>query len=245
LQNLTKYFAKANLPVTVSSHPIRRGLTSGAEQIFQMTIDQGRPESFRIYCGRGNDVQVVDVDKNRRQILLQVKENKRTFTELVWDAQLRKRVERTRETPSVLRRYLMGMDETHLFIAELPNGQGKVNTVDDAHAILKPYEVKDRKKKRKGTKVLRQGEWFFVEATPSELEEINKNPLLIESKQSIARGGGGKPHVADYRIQIGENVFVRGKIRHDDHKTRELNGWFRVFRNTERGASVRVTGWID
>ncbi len=41
-------------------------------------------------------------------------------------------------------------------------------------------------------------------------------------------------------------VFVRGKIRHADHKTIVLNGWHQVLMNTETQAvAMRHVAFID
>jgi hypothetical protein len=41
-------------------------------------------------------------------------------------------------------------------------------------------------------------------------------------------------------------VYVRGKIRHPDHKTVNLNGWYRVVPNTEsQAASMRHLAFLD
>ncbi|HVJ84795.1 MAG TPA: hypothetical protein VM452_04075 [Caulifigura sp.] len=41
-------------------------------------------------------------------------------------------------------------------------------------------------------------------------------------------------------------VFVRGRVRHSDHKTIELNGWHRVFMNTEnQAAAMRNVVFLD
>ena len=54
------------------------------------------------------------------------------------------------------RKYLMGMDEKHLFICQIPETERVVNKVVGAHRGLKPKEIRGAKEKR-------QGEFFFVE----------------------------------------------------------------------------------
>jgi hypothetical protein len=248
MQNITKYFTKAKLPLTVTNRPIGN-LRDNADKIFQMTIDPGKTERFRIFKGQGNDVRVLDVDSKKEQVLLFVKEPKRIFKEVRYDPKLHKDVETTSETPDYIRRYLMGMDERRLFISELPDRQGKINTVEDAHRILKPYEVKDRKKRKK-IKILRQGEWFFTEASPAELLLINESLKLVESKQPIVLSStirSRKPHIAEQILKIDDKVFVKGRIRHEDHKTKEFFVWHRVFMNTEKidNPASRVSNWID
>ena len=238
-QKITPYFEKANLPIVVTDKPFARG--EGTSKIFQMTIEGKKPETFKVFKGVGTDVRVIDVDKGRRQVLLFVKEPKRTFTEI--RRVNGQEVEVPRETSAEIKRYLAGMDERHLFISELPKAEGKINTVDDAHKLLKPREVA-----KKGTKPVRQGEWFFVDITPEE-------SFLIKEKAhaalfNTALPTRGKPHTCDQYLKItdplrGELTFVIGRITHADHKTVEFFTWQRVYRNTEPVNPRGVHGWID
>jgi len=57
-----------------------------------------RQSSFKIFKGVGTDVRVLDVDKDRRQVLLFVKEPKRVFTEVRYDSKQGKNIETIRET---------------------------------------------------------------------------------------------------------------------------------------------------
>jgi hypothetical protein len=159
-----------------------------------------------------------------------------------------------RETSNTKRHYLCGLDERQLFIAELPQG---VSTVRDARDCLKATEVK----LAEGTfKAKRQGEWFFLELPHQELEAINR--AVDEKNCPVARkvplGRGGHPHVAEELVtrpgQLLEHdwpvrpmeTYVRGKIRHEEHKTVEFDNWVKVIRNTEPNAG-RMDGiaWID
>ena len=41
-------------------------------------------------------------------------------------------------------------------------------------------------------------------------------------------------------------VYVRGEVRHPDHKTVYLEGWHRVFMNTEnRSMAMRFLAFLD
>jgi len=248
VQDLAKYFKKANLRVDVLSNPLRGSGIRGenARKVFQMTIVGTKPEVFQIYAGENNEVQVLDADPKKEQVLLFVREPKRVFTETHYDWRQGKNVTTTQETPGGIRRYLMGMDECHLFISELPTVSGPVNKLEDAFRILKPREV--HKKKKKEAKVRRQGEWFFAEATPEELQLIKENLKFVERNRRITiaeSDARGKPHMVDYLLRIGVKTFIKGKVRHADHKTREFFTWQQVFKNTERIDSGRVFGWID
>jgi hypothetical protein len=238
MQQISKYFEKANLPLVVTNEPFARG--RGVEEIFQMTIEGKKKEQFKIFKGVGTDVRVLDVDKDRRQVLLFVKEPKREFTEVRYDRKQGKTFETIRQTSEGIKRYLAGMDERHLFISELPHERGKINTVEDAHRWLKPVEVKDTKKK-KDSKVIRQGEWFFVDVNPEERLLINEKAEWVLPQTALPTRG--KPHTADYLLNAGGKIFIKGKVRHADHKTIEFVDWQRVYRNTERIANTY--GWID
>lgn len=238
-QKIIPYFQKADLPIIVTDKPFARGRDT--DKIFQMTIEGKKPETFKVFKGVGTEVRVVDVDQYHRQVLLFVKEPKRTFTEI--QRKNGKDVEVSRETSSEIKRYLAGMDERHLFISELPKAKGKINTVDDAHKLLKPKEVA-----KNGKKPVRQGEWFFVDITPEE-------SLLIKEKAhaalyDTALPTRGKPHTCDQYLKItdplrGELTFIIGRVTHADHKTLEFNTWQRVYRNTEPINPRGVHGWID
>ncbi|MHA1824731.1 MAG: hypothetical protein ACTSXM_12810 [Promethearchaeota archaeon] len=130
------------------------------------------------------------------------------------------------------------MDESHLFIAELPNNLGLINKIKDAHKILKPNDVLEKEKKT--IKIKRQGEWFFIPATSKEIELIEGNSNLIEKKIPLGSNTwrSRNSHVADQLINIRENQYASGKISHVEHKTLKLQGWFKVMRNNEARTSA-------
>lgn len=140
----------------------------------------------------------------------------------------------------------MGKDETHYFIAQLPNNVGIINKVGDAHRILKPKPVQVMEKNK--YRIKRQGEWFFLPASNREMEKIEKNKNFIEYNIPLgSRWLSRRSHIADqYLENIGE-VFVKGKIKHMDHKTLKLHGWFKVLLNAEarstQGYSPNVIWW--
>lgn len=258
--NLLRPFANAGLRLQLPDQPIQ----TLSPEIFQMDIFRFRgPETFRLWKGHeDNSVRVTDTDKDRRQLVLLVQEPSRPFEFPVWKARretmppefralplVRETHDRwifRRWTPSTMRRYLCGMDERHLFIAQFEGG----TTVKDAHRKLKPEAVLDADRSAPG-RTLRQGEWFFVSASSYELrviaEQIRKSPHFVE--RNVSLGGNGRPHVADEVLRrIGPKVWARGCIRHPDHKTLRLTDWRQVHRNTEVQAS-RAGGngifWVD
>jgi len=236
---LKKRFADAGLELQLLPVPIGRG---DVKEIFQMTIGRNNrrknsPESFRIWPGhKNNRVEVLSVEPKLRQLTLLVHEPARTFTTRDWRGN-----ETTHTTPGNKRHLLCGFDERNLFIAQLPNS---ATTVQDAHASLKSESVADAEKKRSG-RTVRQGEWFFVETTLEEREAIER-----DSKNNIHKkvriGAGGKPHVADEMVRLfGGTVYIRGKVRHPDHKTVHFSHWRRVIRNTELDARPAGVAWVD
>jgi hypothetical protein len=159
--------------------------------------------------------------------------------------------------------YLMGLDERQLFIARLPKA---ITTVAEAHKSLKATEVITAEGKALG-KTIRQGEWFFINATQEEIDEINKlvkqNIVVIKKKYPIGhRGIQVNSHVADegvnmpparlshgFSVRDREEIFVRGAVRHRDHETIKLGNWRKVIRNTEPQSEGfnRSNGmtWVD
>jgi len=235
--SLKESFANANLPAVIAAAPIF-GSGENASKVFQMTIKTRRDERrkpkveyFEIFPGdKDNDVRVIDVNKKHRQVLLLVHEPRRRF--MIANRDWRTGKERTVErfTQDFQRTYLAGLDQTHLFIAELPR---RVSTVEAAHDVLKPDIAK------RNTSTKRQGEWFFIPVTSDEERLIDAPDTTIEHVNAIP-GKSRNQHVAEEIVKIDKvnskepDVFVRGKITHVDHKTIVLKRWCRVERNTER-----------
>jgi hypothetical protein len=243
MQDLELWFTKAGLPIKVEKQPLGSiGSAINNNDIFQMTIEIKRKkkgkEYFRIFPGhKNNDVRVIDANSGKQQVILQVNEPEREYTVKSWDPNKRDWIYERQKTPGFLRKYLMGMDESHLFIAELPRNSGPINKIKDAHKALKPNDIIENKNDISRTK--RQGEWFFIPATPDELKKINENLNLVEKKRAL---GGSKwrsrnLHIADILITIKDEEFAKGKISHIEHKTLKLHGWFKVLKNNEARTS--------
>jgi hypothetical protein len=219
-------------------------------------------EHFLILATPGTDadLEVVDVQRDDRHLLLMTRENGRKH------------------------KFLCGHDERHWFVAAIPERARGVTNVATAMEALKPEEVlraqdgvlrrpRDRKSRRNRAYV-RQGEWFFV---PEPAREID--PALILRNEPLSRGRRSKPHVMEecyrtggelvyvsYRYPNGVNqatyndlmrndrtrarrmdwwtqrrdpeVYARGTVRHADHRTIRLTCWHRVFMNTEHQAAA-------
>ncbi|HSS51587.1 MAG TPA: hypothetical protein VLX28_21795, partial [Thermoanaerobaculia bacterium] len=149
--------------------------------IFQMDIQPSRRfgEYFRIWPGaRDNEIEVLSFDAPLRQLVLRVKEARRRFLQVVpklsWTrrAEVEERarasggrvISETRYdfrlelwTPAEERRFLCGMDDLHLFVAQVQEG----DTVAQAHESLKPRPVREAETLWPG-QIQRQGEWFFL-----------------------------------------------------------------------------------
>jgi len=168
-----------------------------------------------------------------------------------------------RRTDGDTRYFLMGVDERQLFIAQLAE---PCTTVAQAHRSL-GKTVLTADGRRKGSALDRQGEWFFWETSQRTRELIDelieKNRLPVHRKVPIGRftGRGGNPHVVDELIVTPpldklshgfgvrpNSVFIRGAVRHVDHKTIKFSHWREVVANNE-GATAQAGAagvfWVD
>jgi hypothetical protein len=212
--------------------------------------------------GRLVDLEVVDVDRADRHLLLLV---------------------RNGEEKS---KFLCGYDERHWFVAAVPEDALGVTGVAAAKAALQPALVRSavgrtRPKdpfRRRNAGYVRQGEWFFVPAPgldPPATFVLRNEPLsrgrgtahVIEL--AYRRGGevvwvnNGHPsgisdarhlRLTDKQRRSGgwtrfvrdPELFAKGAIRHPDHATVVLHGWHRVVMNTEQGArAMRHVAFLD
>ena len=274
-QQVVEDFRRTGLGLKLVEAPLQRNA-----QIFQMDIHDGRSgEYFRIWPGaRGNVVEVLDGDLRLRQVVLRVLEVRRRFLETLsrfpWQdrawaetqaARVGGRIAREtprqwtveRWTPEEERRFLCGADESRLFIAQVRHG----GTVPEAHAALKPEEVVDAEERLLGV-VRRQGEWFFLPASSTDVEQIRAHiathPRALEREASLGRGG--TPHLADEVVRVDRRerrggrevrlpeVYAVGWVRHPDHAALHLERWHRVVHNAEveqPSLEERRVRWID
>ena len=167
-------------------------------------------------------------------------------------------------TPGTTRYYLVGVDERQLFMCQLPK---PATSVKAAHDTLKMPTIHTAEGQAVG-RTVRQGEWFFLNPTDNEklaIKEYFRNTKVIHRKASInyhCNRIGGKAHIAEELIVINSlvlkngfsihgrgEVFVRGAIRHPDHKTVRFAHWRKVIANREtRPTNGPITGsttWID
>lgn len=123
--------------------------------------------------------------------------------------------------------FLSGLDETGkeggtYHLTQLP---WAVDSVDDAFEIIKPDEVIGLYE----GDFLRQGEWFFVPC-----EEIKKIPKEEIRKNCPLPNRGREPnmwrHIATYGVSLDGKLFVKGTVRHPDHKMLSLGEtWHQAF----------------
>ena len=281
--NLTKQFNDANLPLELLGRPF----ANRDENIFQMDIvRRARAEIFRLFPGHEtNQVLVQGKEPQIRQLVLYVREPKRFFEVehrinlATKDRAIKAIKERNgrilrvtqdlvveqQSTPDNKRHYLVGHDEAHLFIAQLPAG---VSTVRRAHEVLRAPEARGRDARR-------QGEWFFIDISTDERKIVEHLASQSRVQKDAGIGGnfrnssfGRRPrkvrqllsaheHVAEelLAVPLGEGrnrsytIYVRGKVRHVDHKTITLRDWKRVALNNEEaqrtGTRARGINWID
>ena len=258
-------------------------------------------EYFVIWPGHEDNIAVVQgFDKGFSQLVLMVKEPVREFEDTISPAivkvhqksdgkdWLKKMLSANRlsmrdvvvsegsklvirrKTTDNKRHFLLGRDERQLFMCPV---NGRCTTVKQAHDSLRTPTV-DMFEGRASGKTYRQGEWFFVNLSQTEKDEINRrikaHDIVVRKKMIL--GAGGKPHTADEgcvvrlsapgigkdssgnirdvrnsnTIPAGVNMYVRGGVRHTDHKTIKFKDWRRVIKNAEGEASRSLGGtWID
>lgn len=165
------------------------------------------------------------------------------------------------------RHFLLGRDERQLFMCQLPR---PCTSVAQAHECLKAPNLKMFEGRAPG-RTIRQGEWFFVNTSDEEQEVLEKGiktgKINVVEKANIGAifRRRGKPHTADFlcthtfpkktkkgvgadasqaKIEYEERaVFVRGAIRHSDHKTVKFSKWRRVVKNNEQEATGSFGGF--
>jgi hypothetical protein len=269
-------FARAGLPLELRTIPLGWDRGESTDDIVQIDIARAErrkqpPERFRIYPGHeDNRVEVLGFDRSLMQLVLLVDEPSRSFTVRVASAVAKRQgltvVRKDRHhawalqsTDARERRFLCGMDEQHLFIALLPD---PVSTVRDAHASLRDPRV-DAAERGEPWRTRRQGEWFFV-ALPEDEERavanLARKTLRVAHNVGIAQAAGirrlGREHLAEEVLVVsgipdaggdtGARVYVRGAVKHPDHRTLVLDTWCLTVPNREAiEAPIEGVGWID
>jgi hypothetical protein len=212
--------------------------------------------------GRPVELEVVDVDRRERHLLLLVRNGGEKS------------------------KFLCGHDERHWFVAAVPEDALGVTGVAAAKAALQPELVRTavgraRPKdpfRRRNAAYVRQGEWFFVPAP-----ELDPPEAFVLRNEPLSRGRG-QAHVIELAYRRGGQIvwvnrrhpsgisdaryrrltekdlrsgswrqfvrdpelFAKGAIRHPDHATVVLHGWHRVAMNTEQNArAMQHVAFLD
>lgn len=271
---LPRRFQGAGLALELRAEPLapQRTRGNGVEHIVQMDIARSPSERFQIYPGaKDNRVEVLGVDRPHQQLVLFVHEPARAFTvsvpkraslspgaKVVRETSTLRFVEHTTEARK--RHFLFGMDEQHLFMAELPHG---VSSVHGARESLRAPEVPPNLRSRDG-RVIRQGEWFFLPVKAQDSAELGSavERKLVMRDVGIAQAArldrAGRPHVASEVVVVQPyptrarsmdpslpKIFVRGDVRHPDHRTVHFRDWRRVVPNRERFDRREGMLWVD
>jgi hypothetical protein len=148
--------------------------------------------------------------------------------------------------------FLVGTDETELFVSMLPK---QVKSVADAHEVLKPKGL------REGW--LRQGEFFFNPPTDAVREKLDKHlaahPDVLDEVTALQKDDGSgwnddSSHYANTLEYEGKTYAIgfvtdreftgwgtRAKARH--HEPLWLNDWYEVLLNRELPAPESATNW--
>jgi hypothetical protein len=247
--NLIEEFALANIKLKLISKP-SQFLTSKRQRIKSDTTNflmdlrttnkkTGYGQYFIIYPGTETTIEVLNVNKEYKQLILMVHEPEREMTVETsrWDDELKKYVTDINiiKNEAEIRHFLIGHDEGHLFVALMNKN---VLTVEQAHKSLMPFELRNKPK----SYYKRQGEWFFVPVSGL----IIPPETVVETKD--LQIGTGRGHKAQYHVTVDGNVYVKGTIIHPDHKTLTLKDWHRVYNNNEdrqRQEIAKGITWID
>jgi hypothetical protein len=252
-QHLNTSFARMGARLRVG--PLTQSIGRVRNQPLTLDVasdDDGEFFDIRLRPGAQLDLDVLDLRRRDRHLLLRAREERDTHY------------------------FLCGHDEQHWFVAGVPGIE--LRSVAAAMEALKPPEVveaqrrqgvkgKDRQR-RKNAAYVRQGEWFFL---PMPHVHVEKKEVLFN--EPLSRGEGSKPHWAEFLYRKGgeavyvcdeypqglsvqayfdllrrkpraktwdwrrmvrnPEAYVKGRISHPDHKTILLQVWHRVLMNTE------------
>lgn len=253
---LREKFQQANVPFRRADRPWtldRRLLDTDPRDLFLIDIRRHRSrrrrseEFVQIFSGDHVVLRVIDADSQHLQALLDVTEPATSYQHRDWNRTEHAWQVEEIQIPRQRRRLLVGMDESHLFVCPLTGG---ASTVRDAHRKLIPVHLREGH----GQKLRRQGEWFFDRVTHENVlarihAEIEADRLWTHRPVTgdPPRGKFSRDHFAEKLVVCDSpdspgfrEVYVRGTIRHPDHKVLHLKTWHAVQRNTEATDGNRV-----
>jgi hypothetical protein len=244
---LTQSFEKMGARVKVTEAHRSRFLRPNATSSLRFDVRRDKKGEYFLLSKAAEDkteLVVLDVQPDDRHLLLLTREGKKKA------------------------RFLAGHDERHWFVAAIPE-KTPVSTVRAAKIALKPAPVKE------ASEVIRQGEWFFIPRPEEKIDEklVLHNEPLTRGRGSkphrcadLVRTGGETVYVKGSQIvtetayakldaylkkgwqvmRRNARVFVRGRIRHSDHKTIVLTTWHEVLMNTEnQSLAMQHVAFLD
>lgn len=241
--NLLGIFKETGLPISTTIS--RNNAIASNVPIVRLSVNERPTEHFMIDVGdEKNKVEVLNINKNFKQLVLLVKEPKRKYEvpEKDRDGNIK---QISKYTDSTERKYLMGFDEKHLFISGLPKDD--IKTVEDAHQSLKHQAVVEAEKE--GKEVKRQGEYFFVPLDEKEkedfFEKVDRDKKIKAKRDKLSRRGQ-RSHFVRRLIRMRRNrkVYAQGAVTHEQHNPLILSNWHMVYKNRET-ESPGITGFID
>lgn len=231
--SLRRHFSRVGARVLVQEFRV--------PQRVKIRIDVGRDRSgefFYIGCEEGVVPEVIDVQPPIHHLVLMVR-----------DGEARNK-------------FLLGRDERHWFAAAVPGDN--VHNVRTAMASLRPTEIEGLKAIRQGEwffvpkrdvyekgAVIHRNEPLSRGAgsKPHVCQEMMRRggvtvmvsrqyPLGIEvaAYEQLIMTDNNAAGFSWRSMTRDAEVYVRGEVRHRDHKTIDLDGWHRVYMNRERFA---------
>lgn len=150
--------------------------------------------------------------------------------------------------------YLFDIDQNEIehkiFNPFLATVNGKPKTIKEAYEMLKPKEVVQAEKK--GLKVLRQGEWFFIKTKAPKIRKLSdkeklvilgvqrfnnaadmigvkkdekKANKLLEGipKQGNIQAGTSRPNTVQRLLKQGKTTYASGLVKHTGREHKDLN----------------------
>jgi len=181
----------------------------------------------------------------------------------------------TEKTDSRVRHFLMGVDERQLFVAQLTEGVTNINVARSllGNTVRFHEGVRKMSPKRQGEWFFLKATQEQEELIEVFIQK-NKAWIVDKANIGQYAGRPrGNPHVADELIVITDDeatverlgwskgrrkrnpkgtlpvrynqVYVRGKIRHIDHKTIKYSHWYQVILNNEGATESATQTWID
>jgi hypothetical protein len=206
------------------------------------------PVSLDVITEKGKEVFEISLRRDERGVIdLSVLEVRRQDRHLVLLARQLDRNGRVINKDH----FLCGHDERHLFVAQI----AAVSSVAAAKDSLKPQELREKesgldarkRNRRKTTAFKRQGEWFFVPAV------ITVDWKLVRKNEPLSRGGGSKPHMAQFAFRTGGEMVKVCSQRPDGLTQAEYKELIETnpdarhwsWRDMQRNAQVYVRGKVS